>query len=293
MKTSQNVAKNLQKKLGIKNNIYLKREDLHPYHSHKGRSIPQMIDKHHNDGWSNFCISSSGNAGLAAILYIKDYNTKNNDKLNLKVFVGNNIDKDKLQILNSTLNECDNISIEQVERPKQKAFQLDKEGKVKFLRQSTDEYAIDGYYELAKELSEIQDLTAIFIPTSSGTTASGLYQGFQILKINPQIHIIQTDQCHALVSDNSINSTKESSLASAIVDKIGHRKKEVQKLLKVTNGHGWIANNEDIQNAINIVKETENLNISANSALSIVGLIKAIEKQHDLNGSVVCLITGK
>ena len=100
MKTPQDLAKNLQKKLNIKNDIYLKREDKHPYLSHKGRSLPVMIQKHHDSGHNDFCISSSGNAALAAILSIKEYNKKSEDnstKLSLQIFVGKNIDKDKLQ----------------------------------------------------------------------------------------------------------------------------------------------------------------------------------------------------
>ncbi len=294
MKTPQNLAKNLQKKLNINNNIYLKREDQHPFHSHKGRSIPVMIQKHYLAGQNNFCISSSGNAALAAMLAIKEHNKNNDKKLTLQVFIGNNITEEKLKILQKEANDMDNVCIKQINTPKQKAFQLDKEGKAKFLRQSTDKYALKGYHELAKELSVIPQLTAVFIPTSSGTTAVGLYEGFKKLKINPQIHIIQTEQCHALLTNEGgkINK-KEKSLANAIVDQVGHRKKEAELILKNTNGQGWIVNNEDIQNAINLIKESENIDMSGNSALSVAGLMKAKEKNYDLNGSIVCLITGK
>jgi len=291
MKTPQKLAKNLQEKINIINNIYLKREDLHPLHSHKGRSIPVMIKKHHDDGHNDFCISSSGNAALAAILAIQEYNKDGKDKLSLQIFVGNNIDPEKFKILRKKIGNDSNISIEQTDRPKQKAFQLDKDGKAKFLRQSTDEYALIGYHELAKELSQIPDLKAVFIPTSSGTTAVGLYEGFEKLDKQVQIHIVQTEECPTF--SNIEKGTGRKSLADAIVDKVGHRKVQIWNAIEQSGGDNHIAFNEDIQQVIDTVQETEKLKISGNSALSIVGLKKAIKKKHDLDGSVVCLITGR
>ena len=86
-------AENLAKNLTIPA-LYFKREDLHPYGSHKGRSIPKMIEKYTKEGWKNFTVSSSGNAALAAALYIKERNLKNpQDKLRLKIYIGYSIDK--------------------------------------------------------------------------------------------------------------------------------------------------------------------------------------------------------
>ena len=290
--TKQNLAKKLKNKLNTNFNIYLKREDLHPLLSHKGRSLPLMIAKHHAGGWNNFCISSSGNAALASILAIKEMNkVKNKDnQLKLQIFVGTNINLTKLKMIKNIIKGDNNLSIKQTKNPKAEAFILNKKKEAKFLRQSTDEYALEGYFELAKELSDIPNLKAIFIPTSSGTTAQGIYQGFKKLKLNPQIHIIQTEQCHALINNNQ--SSTEKSLANAIVDKIGHRKKDTQAILKQSNGRAWIANNNDILEATKLVNKTENINISYNSALAIVGLIKFIKENNSTSGSVVCLITG-
>ena len=62
----------LAKAIGV-NRLYFKREDLHPYGSHKGRSIPVMIDKYFKAGDRRFANSSSGNAALAAAKYIKEW----------------------------------------------------------------------------------------------------------------------------------------------------------------------------------------------------------------------------
>lgn len=285
MLTPQLQAKQLAEALGLKTELYLKREDLlEPYGSHKGRSIPTMVEHYTNQGQNNFCISSSGNAALAAIYAIKDSGDSS-----LHIFVGKHIPKKKLEMLKEAIGDNKNITIEQVEKPKQMAFKMDKEGKAKNLRQSTDDLALVGYETLAKELAEINDLAAVFIPTSSGTTAQGLYNGFKKLGLNPEIHIVQTPACHPLI-DSSITGT---SIANAIVDKIGYRKAAIQKVLEDSNGGAWIAEDKDILEIISLVKEKEGIDISESSALSLVGLKLAIKKNREFTGPVVCLITGR
>ena len=85
--------------------LYLKREDLHPYGSHKGRSIPIMIDLYYAKGDRKFAISSSGNAGLAAILHVNKLNTADKESIGLDVFVGNHIASNKLAILNNAVDK--------------------------------------------------------------------------------------------------------------------------------------------------------------------------------------------
>jgi len=297
MKTPQLPYSELATQLGV-SEVYLKREDDHPYGSHKGRSIPLMMKKYLDDGHHDFVISSSGNAALAAILFTANHNKNNpTEQIKLQIFVGKNIDQNKLNSLKSTLSSLGEGQGEvvQTDRPKQTAFQLDKAGKTKNLRQSTDDTALIGYHELAEELNKIENLQAIFIPTSSGTTAQGLGEAFQKLKEHPQIHIVQTDFCHPIAKSFSkkMATNTSSSFASAIVDKIAHRKNQVIKIINQSNGSSWIVSDEEIKSAMDLVKKTCQVNISPNSALSIAGLKKAAESGWKWNGPVVCLITGK
>jgi len=298
MKTHQPTFIELNKALGL--DVYLKREDEHKYSSHKGRSIPLMVKKYNKEeDITNFVISSSGNAAIAAIHTIQAHNKNNANNLTLKIFVGQNIDKQKLKIL-ETIIEDKNISLEQVEKPKQSAFALDKEGQVKNLRQSTDDTALMGYYELAEEVNNIPNLQAIFVPTSSGTTAQGLGIAFDAIPASkfggqqhPQIHIVQTTSCHPMAEefDKDFEPT-ETSLAGAIVDKVAHRKTQVLEQIKKSSGSGWIVTDEELKNAINLVEETCKIKISYNSALSVAGLIKAMNSGWKFDGAIVCLITG-
>ena len=59
------VSLRVERMLGIPS-LYLKREDLHPLGSHKGRSLPYMIDKGLEEGLYRFAISSSGNGTTGA-----------------------------------------------------------------------------------------------------------------------------------------------------------------------------------------------------------------------------------
>src|SRR3989344_5618012 len=123
MLTPQPQAKKLAKALGLTAGLYLKREDLHPHGSHKGRSIPLMIQKYIQSGWENFCISSSGNAAISAAITVNEYNAKHtNSSLNLKIFVGKNIDSDKLKIIKKLLNKS--VLLKKTDNPKQTAFQM-------------------------------------------------------------------------------------------------------------------------------------------------------------------------
>ncbi|MFA5061992.1 MAG: PLP-dependent lyase/thiolase [Patescibacteria group bacterium] len=296
MITPQLKAKKLARALGLKTELFLKREDLHPYGSHKGRSIPLMVDKYRKEGWRNFCISSSGNAALAAIYAIKKLNKKNADDFTLKIFVGEHIDARKLNLIKKTAGKTKTITVTQVQNPKQSSFQLDKKDLAKNLRQSTDDSALTGYEKLAEELGKIKNLYAVFIPTSSGTTAQGLYDGFKKIKISPQIHIVQTAHCHPIVDEvkgTHTPATINTSLASAIVDKIAFRKAEVDKAVNESHGSGWVAGDNDLKTAIKLIKKTENISVSPNSALSVVGLTQALSDNWKFDGPVVCLITGR
>ena len=301
MKTPQQSNPNLAKALGTPS-VFLKREDEHPYGSHKGRSIPHMMKTYvKRDGIRDFVISSSGNAALAAIRMAVKHNQNNPEKqITLRVFVGNNIDEKKLQKLHFEIStQTSDISIEQVERPKQEAFKLDKEGTAKSLRQSTDDLALEGYHELAYELMKIPDLKAVFIPTSSGTTAQALAEVFAKEQPFTQVHIVQTTACHPLAEALGATSlpltkgeNKRGSIAGAIVDNVALRKSAVVESITKTHGNGWIVTDEDITSAQQITQQTTGIAISPNSALAVAGLKKAIEAGIKFDGAVACVITG-
>jgi threonine dehydratase len=303
MKTPQLPHPNLAKALGLTTELYIKREDLFdPYGSHKGRSIPHMIKNYTRDGVREFVISSSGNAAIAAIHSVKIHNENNTDsQISLTIFVGQHVDEHKLHTITSLItNHQSPITVEQVERPLQSSTQFAKEKNATLLRQSTDDSALFGYHELAHELSHIPNLSAVFIPVSSGTTAEGIATGFETTDVNPQIHIVQTLACHPiadalrtsppLIEEGQGGVT--SSLASAIVDKIAYRSSEVKQYVESTGGAGWIPTEQTIQEAIDLLK-SEGIEATGNGALALAGLKTALASGFIPSGAVVCLVCGR
>jgi threonine dehydratase len=188
----------------------------------------------------------------------------------------------------------DNIRILKKERPLQALTLAMNEG-YRSLRQSTDDLALKGYETLAEELRDVKDLGAVFIGTSSGTTAQALAAHF-IAKNNkntPQVHIVQTSSCHPLADGfNSYDGPEEDSLADAITDITAYRKNTLIPLIQNTGGSGWFATNEDIETARLLVEKHTGLTISTNSALSVVGAMQAVYAGHEIEGPVVCMICG-
>lgn len=271
-------------------NIILKREDKHIYGSHKGRSIPKMIDIYMEQGIKEFVISSSGNAGLAAGLYIKEINKNREEKIKLEILVGNKVNKIKLKKINDILDE--NIRLNQVEKPLQSLFERTKDESIKGLRQSTDDNALLGYESLAQEIINIPDVKRVYIGSSSGTTAQALLEYFIKNKKDIEVNIVQTSSCHHMVDGISEDIPKdEMSIADAIVDKTAFRKDKISKLIKDTESKCFIATNEEISNAIDIVKNNTGIDISPNGVLSIVGLMKD-SYTRKLSGTNVCIVCG-
>jgi threonine dehydratase len=283
MVTPHQEYEKLGKELGLAVPLFFKREDLHPYGSHKGRSIPIMIDEKIAAGYRHFAISSSGNAALAAALYVKELNEQGKD-ITLEILAGKNIAPNKLKKLEDLKDS--NILLSLNDRPLQALFVKTQDPSIQSLRQSTDDGALVGYEALAEELLKIPKLSAVFIGTSSGTTAQALAEYFDG---KVEVHIVQTSSCHPMADSFVENfSSEEKSIADAIVDVTANRKDAVVSLVS----GGWIATNEDVRIAQDIVEKMADLSISSNSALSVAGLMQAVYTGKEFKGAVACVICG-
>ena len=296
----------LAKEIGVQS-LYFKREDLHPLGSHKGRSIPHMIDIHLANNINHFVISSSGNAALAAALYVTELNKSRADNpIMLEIFAGKHINPHKLTRLQELRSDSILVSIH--ERPRQMLFIKTKDPSIRSLRQSTDDTALVGYATLAQELTMIPDLEAVFIGTSSGTTAEALASYFiQHAKEGAknsqpiEVHIVQTPSCHPLADavTEALGDTPEEidtvevSLADAIVDNTAERRTSLTPLIEASGGNSWIVNNESIRIAKELTLKYANLPISNNSALSVAGVMSAVYTGKTWKGSVACIICGE
>ncbi len=286
--------------------IYLKREDLNPTGSFKDRSIAYQLSVHYQNNKSSFVISSTGNAAISSISYCKLFNCY------LSVFVSKKIPADKLLRLlkaieienfdHSILQKedtqsitKDNISIYFSKKPKSDSIKYVNENKSVHLRGSNDELATSGFKTITYELvNKIKNMDAIFIPCSSGTSTIGIYQGFfDINKSSPPIHIVQTTKVHPMASVFDKNYSKTTtSLASAISDRVAHRKDQVVEAISRSGGSGLVINDDEILTAQSLLKQHCNIDTSFDSSLSLAGLIKAIKNESNIKRPVL-ILSGK
>ncbi len=279
----------LAKKFGLPG-LWIKHEYLNESGSHKIRLVKFLIDGYLKKNKKSFVISSSGNAAIAAAYYLNKYIRRN---VKLAVFVSNNIPTDKWRRLKNASGETQNIIIKKVARPKQQAFLFSKKYESVLLRGSVEKNSPQAYYSLASELAKIPNLKAVFIPTSSGVTAMGLHQTFKKLRKKIEIHVVQTEKIHPLARDFDHDfSPNEKSLATAIVDRVGLRKKEVVRIIECSSGSGWIINDQFLKKAKKIYNKIDPLFQSCDSLLSLAGIIKAKEKNWPFSGPICCLFTG-
>lgn len=283
--------------LGL-NNIFLKREDLNPTGSQKDRGLAFEISAHLQDGVTDFAISSSGNSAISAIKLLKGKNS------NLHIFLSSSLSEEKIRRLTKTLPniapkilkhqdiEFENFKFYFSPKPLSTAFYFSRTKNLVLLRGSTDIYGYEGFKTIAYELKkDVKKFDSIFIPTSSGTTAKGIYEGFKSFNIIIPFHLVQTTKINTLVHkfDNDFES-KKCSLAESIVDRIGHRAQEVEEILKNTRGTGWVVSDKEIVEAQEILKKNK-ISTSNESALTIAAIKKAKSKGWNIKNPI-CLFTG-
>jgi hypothetical protein len=92
---------------------------------------------------------------------------------------------------------------------------------------------------------------------------------------------------------NPYDGPDELSEADAITDITALRKGALIPLIEKTLGYSWTATNEGIETAKILVKKHTGLDISNNSALSVVGAMKSVYEGHEIQGAVVCMICGE
>jgi threonine synthase len=290
--------------LGVQN-IHLKREDLNPSGSHKDRTIAFQMSAHMQEGAKSFVLSSTGNAAISAILYSKFLN------IDLHVFLSPKVVPSKVarleQILEKPLNlngeeqvvEVDNYVFHFSKRPVSDSVKYAKETEAVLLRASTDPYALEGYKTIAFELiKQAPQAKEIFVPVSSGTAAIGIYEGYKQLNEKmsleidiPEIHIVQTTRINTLAREYDKDFEKtEDSVIDSITDRIGHRKAQIDKVIKESKGWGWVVNDEQILKAESLLRFA-NITASAEGAMAVAAIKKAISFDKTPERPV-CIVTG-
>ncbi len=262
--------------------VVLKREDQNPTGSLKDRGMAYLISKARSEGFTNFVLSSSGNAAISAANYCCLAGVK------LKIFVSPRINTKKLEVLKKIV---ENVSIN--ERPLTMASRFTKENNVYNLRPSLNKFGSEGYQTISFELTEDnQEVSDIFIPVSSGVNLLGIYQGFKKTRMLPRLHLCQSSVvCPLAGLFDRDYPPEEVSLATALVAKHSPLKEQVLKAIEESGGTGWVIGNEQIKQADKILREHK-IETSAEGALALAAVEKARKKGWQIKKGV-CLLTGK
>lgn len=259
--------------------ILIKREDLNPSKSFKDRTLAYQLSYYLSSGIENFCISSSGNAGISLMNFALKYL-----ELNVIIFLGKNLSENKIK----NISELSKISVDDIKNgisrgevqvrnniklifsnsPKSECILFANENNYQNLRASDDPIALIGYKSLGIELAEV-DFDNLYILVSSATALLGMIEGIRAvnLKKSFEINIIQVPECYpmARVIDPEIKFHHENSEVNCIVDKVAKRSGEILNLSKNYEVNAQIVQNNDIMIIRNAISQLDISKCSANT----------------------------
>ncbi|HEQ65314.1 MAG TPA: pyridoxal-phosphate dependent enzyme [bacterium] len=272
--------------------LYLKREDLNTHGSHKDRMVAFFINKCTDERIENIVLSSSGNAGISMSHYAAEA------RINLDLFLSPKTPQYKLDRIHPSAN------IHYSMKAKSAAIRFANEKGYYLFRGSKDKHGITGLKSIPYEIREKLEPTDIFLPVSSGNAALGIYYGYKDLyedgEVNkiPRIHILQTERVHPHVKffykERNFHSSR-SSVARAIVDRVGHRKKEIRDMLLTTSGKGFILSDKEILAAHEIMLEN-GVKCSTEGSMGLAAISKIINEGDDILLKMrvpLIIVTGK
>ena len=219
-------APELGTRLGIAD-LWLKREDLSPDGSHKGRSAERMLAELARQGRSQAVISSSGNAALALAARSRRHGVR------LLALVSPATPAVKLR----RLVACGETVVAS-QRPVSLLHHAVAGWGLADLRGSTNPLAPLAYRSLAGELAAAGPWKAVFVYSSSGATALGLCQGWDDLP--PQVHPVEGAPGGELTRPWY---RQGGALEPAQVGELGTRRSRLAPMLRRevarTGGRGW------------------------------------------------------
>ena len=253
--------------------LYFKREDLNPTGSAKDRALPYQIQNLFDNNFKSAVISSTGNAAISASFYCQQAN------IPLTIFVSPKINQNKLSLIKGHIVKSSKAISD--------AIKFSKANNSYLLRQSTDHSAQVGYAQIAKEiLSQLPQVTSIFIPVGSGTTLLGISK---IIPNNVKIFAVQPASNPTICSAFDSNYTPETeTITDALSVKYLPLKNEIIKAIQKHQGTGIVVNNNKVIDCLNFLKQ---FNVSPESALTLAGYYQAKDK-YEIGDYPVILLTG-
>lgn len=260
-------------------NLYFKREDKNVTGSAKDRAIPLQIVNLIKKNYTQAVISSTGNAAISAAYFCQQ------KAIDLTIFLSPKISPQKLSLIKQFPSEII-FSI----KPISEAVKFSKQNNAYLLRQSTDPISLIGYQQIGQEIiTQLPQVSSIFVPIGSGTTLLGLSQ-----KISTTIPIFGTQSAancsiSKLFDKNFIIENRL--ITDALSAKYLPQKKRIIETIKTHQGFIFTIQNQDIVTA-NHYLESKNITTSLEGSLCLAAYQKALKNNYPVGRLPVILLTG-
>ena len=277
-------VKEINKLLNIEH-LYFKREDENTTGSLKDRSLAYQVSLAKQNNKKELIIPTSGNAGISAAAYCAKAGIK------LYVFISPETEKAKI----SEMQKYNPIIVKSKKAIKLANY-LSAKYKIENLRPSINDSSIEGFKSIAFEIFEnLGKVGAIFTFVTSGSSFVGIGRAYQCLLKNNEIK--KMPALYAVQSGNIFSVAGEFGEVAAgsnpfhfLGAKNTRRKEEIMKLINLSGGSGIYAEENEISQAGDILKNNGILT-SPEGQASLAGVIKAGEKNNF--NKVVCILSGK
>ena len=228
--------------------LLLKRDDLSPGGSHKARSLAYRVSLARQRGEPALCISSSGNAAVAASLYCAYAG------LRLFAFVSPATSPVKL----AALARAGTIVVKSA-RPRNLARYASRLFGVPNVTPSLDEASIEGFKSMGGEVMEQCNVPpdAVFSFVTSGSSMVGMARAFAWGGCSPALHAVQAGSQAAIagagaadprfVAEQSLpQGAVPSRLAGLLAVDDTLRAEEARGVVAESCGRGWVQRDEEI-----------------------------------------------
>ncbi|HEY6538851.1 MAG TPA: pyridoxal-phosphate dependent enzyme [Candidatus Dormibacteraeota bacterium] len=274
----------LGRDLGIPG-LLLKREDLSPSGSHKGRCLSLLCSELVAGNQRQAVISSSGNAAIAAAAYASLGGIR---LLSLVSPRTPRLKLDRLRIYQQLTVTSD--------RPVALLHHAVQSWGLADLRGSVNRLAPNAYRGLAAELLDAGPVAAVFLFSSSGASALGLAQGFDQLlpaQERPQLHIVEGEPGGELTRPWYGRSTSEPTSEATLGELGTHRSRlapAVRRAVRASGGRGWRVGAAAA--AVRPVAERRGVRTSWEGLAALAAMREAASRRLGPAGAWVALLTG-
>jgi threonine synthase len=287
-------AKNLSKKLGVKN-LFLKDETMNPTNSFRDRAAALMISNALDLGYKKVICASNGNLGASIAAYSANAGVKST------IIVPKRVDLGKL----AQMHIYDAEIIEKGEIVDEAITEAEKIADGNY--QATPELnplTIEAQKTISIEIFEQHGVPDwLLVPTGSGSTAYSLWKGFRELKAldmikkEPRIVIIQPLGCapitEAYKTNKDIVAVKnpETRALALLVANPAYGKLALQAV-RESNGISLAVPDEQTLEAERLLAKSEGIFVEPASATAIASLQNLVSKGRiSESETVVCLLT--